>query len=272
MSSHHLEMIAIDQVGDVIITLEDFNRPFAVWEWPEAKCPLDGDVSADERAGFVNDAKGTPVCMRETECIGQQQDKRQAPKRSEMTIRSNGIGQDRTSHNDENDPTPIQQCYRVSSRHLINASAKFRSELTGVWGESSQDKNGQYHLTASGWDAEAFKIMLDVFHLRYRQIPRKLSLDLLAKVAMLVDYYRCWEAFDLLGPLWIEAARKNSEVPVTYERDVLLWLLIAWVFKAPEEFARTTAIAVRQSEEADARDMELGIPQPVLGMNFLCAH
>jgi hypothetical protein len=267
MTSHYLEVIAIGQVGDAIITLEDFSRPFAVWERHDAECP-----STDDTDGSVNKATATPGRERNNDTIGQQQDETPASNETILTILSKGVGPDLPSHDDETNQAPTRQGYKVSSHHLISASAKFRSELTGNWGESCRDSNGLYQLTASGWDAEAFRIMLDVFHLRYRQIPKELSLDLLAKVAMLVDYYRCREAFDLLSPLWIEAARKNNTVPATYNRNVLLWLLIAWVFKMPEEFTKTTAIVVRQSEEADARDMELGIPQPILGMNSLCVH
>jgi hypothetical protein len=45
---------------------------------------------------------------------------------------------------------------------------------------------------------------------------------MLAMVAMLVDYYRSWEAFDLIAPLWIAAARQSFEPPPYYGRDVLL--------------------------------------------------
>jgi hypothetical protein len=38
---------------------------------------------------------------------------------------------------------------------------------------------------------------------------------MLAMVAMLVDYYRSLEAFDLIAPLWIEAATQSFQPPHT---------------------------------------------------------
>jgi hypothetical protein len=64
------------------------------------------------------------------------------------------------------------------------------------WSESDQnEKDGLIHISASDWDAEAFLILLNVLHLRNRSVPDKVSLDMLAKIAVLVDYYECDEPF-----------------------------------------------------------------------------
>lgn len=103
-----------------------------------------------------------------------------------------------------------------------------------------------------------------MLHMRFRQVPRSLSLELLAKVAMLVDYYRCWEAFDLIADVWITDLQAKHPVPQIYSRNLMMWLLISWVFKLDAEFERTTKIALRQSFELNIRDMELGIPPAIL--------
>lgn len=62
--------------------------------------------------------------------------------------------------------------YKVSSHHLINASHKFRSESAGPWIESVRSEDGMFHLTTCDWDAEASEIMLNVYHLRHRRLPK----------------------------------------------------------------------------------------------------
>ncbi|KAF2690671.1 hypothetical protein K458DRAFT_354854 [Lentithecium fluviatile CBS 122367] len=157
-------------------------------------------------------------------------------------------------------------CYYVSSRHLALGSEFFKSSLTkNGWAEGqSSTSDGKYHLWASDWDPEAFLILLNVLHLRNRQVPRSLTLEMLAKMAVLVDYYRCGEAVDVFSEMWIDSAKKTSPVPSTYGRDLVLWMCIAWVFKLPVEFGQTTNIAFRQSKTPTIQDMCLPIPKLVL--------
>jgi hypothetical protein len=136
--------------------------------------------------------------------------------------------------------------------------------LTGSWEESRKGEDGLYHLSASDWYSEAFEILLNVLHLRNRQVPKELSLELLAKVAVLVDYHRCWEDFDLFNTLWVELLRVKQPVPIDYGRALMLWMAVAWVFKLPEEFTATSGIALRENTEPHVQDMELGIPPAIL--------
>lgn len=218
----------VDATGDAIITLRNPNAPFAAWP-PDRR--RQQSVITTEPYGA-----GSETQVDDEAC------------QAEDLARSV-------------DDTRI---YRVSSRHLINASAKFRSEFTGAWTESLKKEDGYYHLSAYDWDADAFEILLDVIHLRNRQIPKKLSLEMVAKVAVLVDYYRCWEAFDLVRDIWKIYLRRKFPVPEDYNRDLILWIIISWVFKLGKEFEITTKIAIEQSSEAEIYDMELGIPPIIL--------
>jgi hypothetical protein len=103
--------------------------------------------------------------------------------------------------------------YHVSARHLMLASPWFRRALSNKsWTEADRDEKNRFCIRTSNWDAEAFLIFLNVIHLRNRQVPRSVTLEILAKIAVLVDYYECSEAMDLFSEIWVE---KLQPVPAT---------------------------------------------------------
>jgi hypothetical protein len=168
---------------------------------------------------------------------------------------------DQDEANDENQA----MLYRISSRHLISASPKSRSELT-QWSESVKGDDSPYHISTSEWDPEALSIVLNVMHLRHRRVPKELKLVLLAKSAVLVDYYRCWETFDLISDLWVKHIRRAQSLGGTYCQSTMLWLLVSWVFKLPTEFESATRYVMRKNEEPHIRDMEPGTPIVIISM------
>ncbi|KAH8751607.1 hypothetical protein F5883DRAFT_434009, partial [Diaporthe sp. PMI_573] len=76
-----------------------------------------------------------------------------------------------------------------ASKHLKSASPVFKAMLDGNWKESNLTSDLYYTLYASDWDTEALQIIMDVMHSRSRRVPRSITLELLAKIAVLVDYY-----------------------------------------------------------------------------------
>jgi hypothetical protein len=157
--------------------------------------------------------------------------------------------------------------YYVSSRHLALASGFFKSTLAkDGWLEGHPSaEDGKYHLSAADWDPEAFLILLRIFHLRNRDVPRSITLEMLARLAVLVDYYRCSEAVEVFSEMWINTARSAYPTSATYGRDLVLWMCIAWVFKLREEFTQTTKAAILQSKTPTVQDMYLPIPGVVIG-------
>jgi hypothetical protein len=131
--------------------------------------------------------------------------------------------------------------YYVSSRHLKLASPWFRRALAKEqWAESERDE----------------KDNLIIFHLRNRKIPRQVSLDDLAKIAVLVDYYECAEAVEHFTEKWKENLMTLDPIPSTYCRTLTLWIWIAWVFEFGDDFQNATLVAVKQCSE----------PMPTLGL------
>ncbi|CVK98723.1 uncharacterized protein FMAN_08477 [Fusarium mangiferae] len=92
----------------------------------------------------------------------------------------------------------------VSGKHLELASPIFKTMVTGPFSEGKADSSGFRLITASDWDPEAFKIILNIMHGYNRDVPRSLSLEMLVKVAMIVNYYDCLESVELYTDIWLE--------------------------------------------------------------------
>ncbi|KAF2124917.1 hypothetical protein P153DRAFT_300543 [Dothidotthia symphoricarpi CBS 119687] len=238
-SSH--ERVVIDKNGDTLITLTSRDDSFAIWD------PLRDEFSSPKSSGNEWKSKRTLE--------------------NERVLANKVASEEDESNATTETPEEILETtivYQVSSKHLETASGKFRSELTGPWSENVKGEDGLFHLTAENWDPDVFKILLNILHLRNRQVPKSTNLDTLTKIAVLVDYYRCWEAVETWTTLWIDILKKKELVPTTYCGELILWMQIAWVFELDEEFEKTTAIAVRQSDTAVIRDMDLPIPPAIL--------
>jgi hypothetical protein len=155
--------------------------------------------------------------------------------------------------------------YHVSSRHLMLVSPMFKRALTkdGFAESERHESDGMFHIEAADWDAEAFLIVLRIIHLRNKHVPRMVTLEMLAKIAVVVDYYDCKEAVELFAEQWI-GQLKRIAIPKFYCRDLVLWIWVAWVFDQTEQFQQATAVAINQSTE-HVRTMELPIPARVSG-------
>ncbi|KAL5411204.1 hypothetical protein PMIN04_010326 [Paraphaeosphaeria minitans] len=158
--------------------------------------------------------------------------------------------------------------YLVSSRHLMLASPWFRRTLTREeYIEASKDpSDGRYHIPASDWDEEALLILLNIFHVRTRRIPATVSLEMLAKIAVLVDYYELEDAEVMERDVrdWIAQLRCNIPVPSFYCRDLMLWICISRTFHMSEEFEKVTALAIKGSE-GWIQTLDLPINEAIIG-------
>ena len=77
--------------------------------------------------------------------------------------------------------------FRVCSGNPMSASPWFNRVLRkDGWMQSSRNpEDGLFHISAEDWDEEAFIIIMDIFHLRFRRVPRTITLEMLAKIAIL---------------------------------------------------------------------------------------
>ncbi|KAF3007820.1 hypothetical protein E8E13_010580 [Curvularia kusanoi] len=113
--------------------------------------------------------------------------------------------------------------YRVSSRHLQLESPWFKRAMTKDTWVESKPENGKFQIVAHDWDEDTFLLLLNIFHLRNKQVPRVISLETLAKVGVLIDYYEFGEALEMFTAVWI-AAFKKTDIPSTFCRSVVLWI------------------------------------------------
>ncbi|KAK3934812.1 hypothetical protein QBC46DRAFT_273059 [Diplogelasinospora grovesii] len=153
--------------------------------------------------------------------------------------------------------------FLVSSRHLILASPVLKAALTGGWNESiARETDGPREISTEGWDVQAMIIIMNIVHHKWSQVPREVDLELLAKIAVVVDYYQTYEMGQFMGTLWVE--RLRTPLPDSYGREIMLWLCISSVFRDAEVFRHATKVVIRQCPR-DLETLELPIPSAVVG-------
>ncbi|PWY83262.1 hypothetical protein BO94DRAFT_469565 [Aspergillus sclerotioniger CBS 115572] len=145
---------------------------------------------------------------------------------------------------------------QVSAKHLMLASPVFEKALTGPWKEGvSLDMKGSTEISAENWDTEALLTFLRVIHCQFQSVPQEMSLELLAKVAVISDYYGCQGALRFFSRVWVQ----EKIIPRNYSRDLILWLWITWFFDLSGEFHNATSIAMSQ---CSGEIPSLGLPIP----------
>lgn len=158
-----------------------------------------------------------------------------------------------------------ENCFyiQVSAKHLIFASPVFKRILTGSWKESNAYlQKGPVEITAESWDIEAFLVVLHAIHGKNYDIPRKLTLEMLAKVAVIADYYECKESLYFMTDIWLNSM--DERIPITYSRDLILWLWVSWFFQLPSHFKESTSTVISCSENVIS-DWKLPISDKVIG-------
>ncbi|PYI35952.1 hypothetical protein BP00DRAFT_492177 [Aspergillus indologenus CBS 114.80] len=226
MSVTNLSTHIIDPDGDVVIVLHDPNHAFAPWN----------EVGSPQMAS--PSSSGTD-----------ENDKHEGNPHVQSVKSSGDCNQEAT-----------REVHRVlvSGKHLALASSYFKNMLRGTWKETTSHlATGPMEIAAEGWDLEALLIVLQVLHCQNSQIPRKLSLEMIAKIAVVADYYQCKEALGFFSQTWLDSL--EQEPPSTYCRDLLLWIWISWFFGRQSQFRQTTsAAASRSTSPVDS----LGLPIP----------
>ncbi|EFQ26812.1 hypothetical protein CGRA01v4_08918 [Colletotrichum graminicola] len=217
---------AVDPKGDVVLVLRNPNAPFAVWE----------------DTGWVPQSK-----------TGEDKSTKKVHPEEPALLSHN------TNVHQESETKLL-----LSSRHLILASHYFDKKLNGTWKEATpHPTDGRYHLEASDWDSDALLILMNVIHGRTRSVPRHVDCEMLAKIAVLVDYYKCHEVVEVYSSIWIDALK--NQLPSECTRDLVLWLLIAYVFRVDDVFASITKTAVLKGQ-GPMPTMDLPIPPTVIDL------
>ncbi|KAF2184815.1 hypothetical protein K469DRAFT_578253 [Zopfia rhizophila CBS 207.26] len=219
---------AVHPAGDIILTLKNHDAEFATWDSNFDKPPATAAFPVSEG---VSDS---------------------APKDALTGEKEDANEDETTSGSDENQD--IAPKMRVSSMHLRLASGYFNKMLDGRWEEGAGST-----VDAEGWDSNAMLIVMNAIHGHVRKVPSTVSLEMLAKIAVIVDYYDYLEAIETFSQKWIGKLAK----PSVYGRDVVFWICICLVFRVPDAFRIMTKIAIKGSR-GPIQTMGLPIPQEVV--------
>ena len=152
---------------------------------------------------------------------------------------------------------------QVSSKHLVLASSYFKRNLESGMSESHTLRSeGCVDFRMNDKDPEAMLIVMNVIHGRTRQVPRCIDLDMLTKIAVLVDYLECYEAIEPFSDRWIDGLK--WKIAVTYSKALIQWLCISLIFHKEGQFMAITRTAIRQTK-GPIQTLGLPIPGGVVG-------
>ncbi|XDG08578.1 hypothetical protein ABKA04_008193 [Annulohypoxylon sp. FPYF3050] len=240
----------IDPSGDVLLTLYNPNAPFAVWS-PDEK------IEHDSLSKTESELDPDTTYESESESMLNVKSAFESTIASELT--------DSTEKNLHNDSPRVAK-YLVSSKHLILASKYFENLFRGPWMEGAEvHSDGCRHVSAEDWDEEALLILMKIIHGRNKDISRTISLEMYAKIAVLVDYYKCHEAVILWSDIW--KTELLLAFPAEFGRDLVLWILITSVFEDGIWFKMATKIAINHGDN-DLPTMNLPILAAAGRINF----
>ncbi|KAL4808596.1 hypothetical protein BDV18DRAFT_157539 [Aspergillus unguis] len=134
--------------------------------------------------------------------------------------------------------------------------------LGGTFKEATKLESQGFLVLQIDWPALPFLLLMTVIHGKMLRIPRKVSLQMLADVALLVDFYECYEVVVIFSDMWISDLGQN--LPRSYTKDAQLWLFISWVFGKKEIFNKITSVIQLESTE-ETTSPGLPVPGVILG-------
>jgi hypothetical protein len=164
----------------------------------------------------------------------------------------------------------------VSSKHMMLASPVFKAMLQpGRFREGIQrNAADQMEVDLPDDDQSIMVIVLNIVHGRNRLVPKQADLEMMIKLAILVDKYQMVEAVESFSDSWINDLLTRGRLPIYLEIGDIdghiklqRWLAVSWIFRRPDEFSKITAAAIIAcgTNLANEFDAELPIPKTVLG-------
>ncbi|KAL2849037.1 hypothetical protein BJX68DRAFT_267379 [Aspergillus pseudodeflectus] len=176
-----------------------------------------------------------------------------APCPSPSSTKSAAPGESANAIDNKNPSQEVR--IRVSSAHLKLASPVFKKALSGEWKEAATLKDsGSVEIETSEWDVDALLLLMRIFHCQLSDLPKKLDIERLAKLLVLVDYYECQSLLGFITEKWPTCVYSFQDV-----RQGMIMFWVAWTIE------HTTAFSHYASEiihHADRPITSLGLPFP----------
>jgi hypothetical protein len=111
-------------------------------------------------------------------------------------------------------------------------------------------------------DPEAMLIIMNIIHSHTRRVPRFVDLNMLTRLAVLVDYLECHEVIETFSDRWIDDLK--GSITVTYSKLLIQRLCISLIFRRACKFKVVTRAAIRQTK-GPIQTLGLPIRESVVG-------
>lgn len=173
----------------------------------------------------------------------------------------------------QEDGAPNEIQFRVSTKHLCITSPVFSRMVKGNFQESRPNDKGLLEIMALDWNTRAFLVLLDIIHGHHREVPRKLDLDTVAQIGLLIDYYDCLEIIEIFFDQWqahlhdwwkYDWLSFDKSLMNSFGEAESMLLFIALTFRSPVVFKNLTISAIRTS--SGLTEIHLPMPSQILGM------
>ncbi|KAG5657649.1 hypothetical protein KAF25_007682 [Fusarium avenaceum] len=140
---------------------------------------------------------------------------------------------------------PEEKQFLCSQKHLTLASRRASKIFSSNFKEASKEDDGFYHWKFGDlFDAEAFELVLKIIHGKTRNIPRTVSLDLLAAVASIVDDLECHDTVAFFSQGWILA---YEDITPASTKTLAQLILASFVFEHARIFKTASMLAIINS-------------------------
>jgi len=144
-------------------------------------------------------------------------------------------------------PIPGRVHVRVSSKHMTLASPIFRVMLApnGFMEGRDLELFGRVEVPLPDDDDAALILLLRIIHNHTKEIPVSIELELLTKVALLVDKYRLQDAVEFFSKIWMNHVDHRTG---SFHLNIPQWLCISLIFRNKQLFDKVAGLAVEHSD------------------------
>ncbi|WKT52619.1 hypothetical protein QSH57_003133 [Fusarium oxysporum f. sp. vasinfectum] len=147
-------------------------------------------------------------------------------------------------------PIFIEKHFLCSQKHLTLASRRASKLFSSAFKEASKQDDGLYHWNFGDvFDVQAFEVVLKIIHGKPRGVPKIAELDLLSKIASIVDDLECYDALSFCTDIWLWSHGAFCKLPETMDKTLAQLILVSFVFANKDIFQRCIQRAARYTCE-----------------------
>ncbi|KAF5667112.1 hypothetical protein FHETE_5815 [Fusarium heterosporum] len=164
------EMHQVDSDGDALLILHHSDAPFAMSDteqvWPNSLPEYQSTESKKQEKSF----KTTKL----------------------SSVTNTALDDESTSS--QSTPKKALERYKLRSHFLKRTCSYFSGLMSSEWQEANSEPGSKWTVKARDWNHEAVLIVMNILHHNIKAVPRTVILEMLAKIAVIVNYYGCNEA------------------------------------------------------------------------------